>query len=194
MISDFALTHYQQTILVPTATTSREELSDLQLPVQIVGGISIRRALPWLYDLYRGLFRDLATKCFDEEVLIAKEDQYALNLNIQQGTEMRYECHVDSNPIAGLLYVTTHFEGEGGELIVSNSSNAYGPIQIEKDSVRIFPRKGDLIFFDARRHPHYVSPLTSPGARRISVAMNYYTPSCPEEMRPSDLSKHLGLE
>ncbi len=167
---------------------------DLRLNIQIVGGRIIRQALPWLYDLYRGLFRDLAANCFDEEVLIAKDDRYAINMNIQQGPEMRYECHVDSNPIEGLLYVTTHFEGEGGELIVSNRSNARGPAQIQEDCVRIYPKKGELLFFDARRYPHYVAPLSYPSAHRIAVAMNYYTPSCTEEMRPADLNKHLGIE
>ncbi len=194
IIRDFALTHYKRKIIVPTSTTSREAELTLQLPVQIVGGITIRRTLPWLYDIYRGLFRDIAAQCFDEEVFIAKDDRYAINLNIQQGTEMRYECHVDSNPIEGLLYVTTHYEGEGGELVVSHDPNALGPSEIEKNCARFYPQKGDLLFFDARDYPHYVTPLTFPGAYRIVVAMNFYTPSCTEEMRPSDLNKHLGIE
>lgn len=194
VITEFALTHYKRKTLVPTSTTSREASSDLELPIQIVGGGAIRRAIPWLYDLYRGLFRDMAAKCFNEEVLIAQDDRYAINCNIQQGINMRYECHIDSNPIEGLLYVTTHFEGEGGELVISNNAGAIGPTQIEEDCVRIYPKRGDLYFFDARSHPHFVAPLAFPGAYRIAVAMNYYTPSCTEEMRPSDLNKHLGLE
>jgi hypothetical protein len=162
--------------------------------VQTVGGLAIRRSLPWLYDLYRGLFLELACSCFGESVMIAKDDRYAINLNIQQGIKMRYECHVDSNPVEGLLYVTSHLPGDGGELVVSNVSAAVGPAEIDQNCTRILPTRGDLIFFDARQHPHYVTALTSPGACRVAVAMNYYTPSCTEEDRPTDLNKHLGIE
>lgn len=193
-ITEIALTHYKRKMLIPTSVTSRESSVDLQLPVFTVSGITIRRTLPWLYDLYRGLFRDFAAGYTNEPVSIARDDRYAINLNVQQGQEMRYECHVDSNPIEGLLYVTTHFEGEGGELVVSQNPHALGPDEIRKDGVIIHPRKGDLIFFDARNHPHYTAPLLFPSGYRIVVAMNYYTPSCSEEMRPSDLNKHLGLE
>jgi hypothetical protein len=193
-IKNFALSNYSSRILIPTSITSREASVDLRIYVETVGGRKIRAGLPWLFDLYLGHFLDFAQRTTSERVITAIDDRYAVNLNIQRGTNWRYECHVDSNPIEGLLYVTTHRPGTGGELVVSNRIDALGTKEIEEDSIRIYAEAGKLIFFDARRHPHFVTPLKSPDDVRIVIAMNYYTPSCSESMRPADLNKHLGLE
>lgn len=177
--------------LTPTSVTSREADRTLQIPVLTVGGRQLRNALPWLYDLYRGTFRDLAQKTTGEPVSVARDDRYAINLNIQQGLAMRYEAHVDSNPIEGLLYVTTHTAGAGGELVVSRRHDAWGVEAIIQNCIRIEPVCGKLIFFDARKFPHYVAPLARATDRRIVLAMNFYTPSCPETARPRDLNRHL---
>lgn len=104
---------------------------------------------------------------------------------------MRYECHVDSNPVQGLLYVTTHKNGEGGELVVSNDESALGVNGILEDCQKIFPCSGDLVIFDARKNPHYVEPLKASDGIRIAATMNFYTIDAPEQMRPTDLNKHL---
>ncbi|MGY2062449.1 2OG-Fe(II) oxygenase, partial [Nocardia gipuzkoensis] len=104
----------------------------------------------------------------------------------------RYECHVDTNPIEALLYCTTHLSGEGGEVVVSNRGDVRSIEEIEADCAVIEPRAGQLLFFDAREHSHYVRQLTDPDAVRVVVAMNYYTESSPEwEVRPPDLNRHL---
>jgi hypothetical protein len=179
--------------LVPTSVTSREATSDLLIPVSTVGGRALHRGLPWLYDLYRGTFRDLVQAVSSEPVSIASDERYAINLNVQRGVGVRYEAHVDSNPWEGLLYATTHTAGEGGELIVSNRRDAAvrGVEAIEADCARIYPTAGTLVFFDAREFPHFVAPLADPHAVRVAVAMNFYTPSCPESARPADLNWHL---
>jgi hypothetical protein len=190
-ISQLVKKYSVERILSATSVTSREVSPDITVPAFIVDGDCIKERMPWLYDLYRGFFRDMGQKCVTEPVSTAKEPVYGVNLNIQRGSKMRYECHVDSNPIQGMLYVTTHPEGTGGELVVSNRPEAVGPEDIEKDCVRIFPKSGHLVFFDARQYPHYVAPLKNDDAVRIAAAMNFYIPSAPEEMRPSDLNKHL---
>jgi hypothetical protein len=194
IITKFAGSNYVKKDIIPTSITSRESSAELVLPCEVVGGKKIRQGLPWLFDLYTGQFLDLARRFTSEEIKIARDDRYAINLNVQRGLSMRYECHVDSNPVEGLLYVTTHQRGSGGELVVSNDLNARGPEEIDTDSIRIYPRSGRLLFFDARFHPHYVTPLVCENDVRIVVAMNYYTPSCTEDDRPTDLNKHLGLD
>ena len=151
----------------------------------------IRAGLPWLFDLYRGVFRDLGQPYTDELLSVATDDRYAVNLNVQEGRSMRYECHIDSNPVEGLLYVTSHPPGTGGELVVSNRTHVLGPAEIDDDCVRIYPSAGQLYFFDAREFPHYVAPLCDDRDIRIVMAMNYYTPSCTESDRPKDLNRHL---
>lgn len=192
-VIQFALSNYTERYLTPTSVTSYESDHAAQIRVMTVGGKTIRAKQSWLFDLYNDLFLSYAQQCTDEPVSTAKDDRYAINLNVQIGNDMRYEGHVDSNPLEGVLYVTSHPKGSGGELIISNRPNARGPADIEIDAVRIYPQCGMLSFFDARKHPHYVAPLRDKDAVRVVVAMNFYTPACPEEMRPPDLNKHLGL-
>ncbi len=181
-------------VLVASSVTSRELTTHVRIPVFTVGGRVVQSRLPWLLDLYRGRFRDIAQTLTSEVVSVAADLRYAVNLNVQRGTDMRYECHVDSNPIEGLLYVTDHPPGKGGELVVAKDTRARGEEAIARDATRIYPKAGKLVFFDARAHPHFVAPLTGPLDERVVVAMNFYVPSCPESSRPADLNSHLGIE
>jgi hypothetical protein len=187
----FATSNAVSRILIPTSITSRETSVDIEIPILTVDGIRIREELPWLYDLYRGILRDIGQTCVEEPLSIADDVKYAINLNVQCGTSMRYECHIDSNPLQGLLYVTDHPPGAGGELVVANRTTAVGVNAIEDNCKRIYPESGKLVFFDARENPHFVAPLTDPLGLRVVVVMNFYTPSCPESARPKDLNRHL---
>jgi hypothetical protein len=177
-------------VLVPTSVTSREADAE-PLPVSTVDGHALADKVPWLSALYHGRFRELAQQLTPEPVATAADPQYGVNLNVQRGTQMRYELHVDSNPIQGLLYCTTHLPGDGGELVISNLGDVSGRAYVDKDATRIYPLAGYLVFFDARAHTHYVSPLSSPDGVRIVAAMNFYTSSSPESARPDDLNAHL---
>jgi 2OG-Fe(II) oxygenase superfamily len=178
-------------LLVPRSVTSRESDRDTAIPSAMVCGETVKAELPWLYSLYKGLFLDLAQTCSSEPVATASNDRYGAVLNVLTADMERYECHVDSNPIEGLLYATDHPKGNGGELVVANATAACSVEEVDRDCAVIHPVAGNLVFFDARAHAHYVRRLASPLAVRISVAMNYYTPSCPEAARPLDLDQHL---
>jgi len=190
-IAAAAARHAQRHDLVPVSVTSREDLTVAAVPVLTVDGTPIARELPWLHELYESRVRELAEWIFREPVLVACDARHAINLNVQRGTTMRYEAHVDSNPVGALLYSTTHPPGAGGELVVSNRGDVSGIDEIEADCSRIHPVSGHLVLFDARRHSHYVAPLRDPSGERIVVAMNLYTASAPESERPADLSTHL---
>jgi 2OG-Fe(II) oxygenase superfamily len=151
----------------------------------------VRRNLPWLYRLYRDHFIELAQEACAEPVVPARDDRYGIVLNVQRGTEMRYECHVDSNPLTGLLFCTDHLAGAGGELVFAHDPDAAGIGAVERDCSVIRPRAGHLIFFDGRAHPHYVRPLLSWSDVRIVAVMNFYTESFPESTRPQELNEHL---
>lgn len=183
--------HVKPRVLHPPHLTSREDESVLDLLVGGVGGEVVSAQLPWLLELYRGLFRELGAQCFANEKLItAEEPRHAVVLNVQRGNSERYECHVDTNPVEGLLYVTSHPAGHGGELAVGNNVHAKGVKEIDGDCTVIYPQAGHLVFFDARVHPHYVRSLIQ-GDVRVAVAMNFYTPSAPESSRPADLDEYL---
>jgi hypothetical protein len=178
-------------ILVPQHSTSREANKDSRLPTQTVGGETVDAHLPWLRGLYEREFRDFAQMTTSEPVSIMSDPQFAMALNVQSGHD-RYECHVDTNPIEGLLYATTHREGCGGELVVSNRGQAQSVEEVDGDASIIEPKAGYLIFFNGRHHSHYVAPLKEPKDVRVVVGMNYYVPSWPETMRPPDLNRHLS--
>lgn len=183
----------RRTPIVPRSTTSREGDRDSVIQAAVVDGLRIKGSLPWLYRHYRAEFSQLAARASGNRVMCAINDLYGVNLNIQMGREMRYECHVDSNPVQGMLYVTPHDRSSGGELIVANNERANSVKAVLEDAAVIQPKRGLLVFFDARKHSHFVSSLTQDDGIRVAVAMNFYTTACPESKRPTDLSRHLGL-
>jgi hypothetical protein len=186
-----AADHSRARILTPTSTTSRERDRDAQLKTLAVNGRELRQHLPWLAELYEHEFRDLAQRCVSELVTVASDPRYGVVINIKQGNDMHYECHIDSNPLEGLLYVTSHPRGKGGELVVSNRGDVPTIEAVDDDCTVIYPMTGHLIFFNGSNHSHYVRPLVDPSGLRVVVAMNYYTPSLPESERPPDLNQHL---
>ena len=190
-VLDFASKNEEKIILISNSVTSRELTKNETIDTLIVDGLKVKSKIPWLYDLYRGYFYEVAQEFANEKLFVAQNPLYAINLNIQKGKDMRYECHVDSNPLQGLLYVTTHKEGDGVELVISNIENSIGVNGILENCQKIFPTKGDLVFFDARKNPHYVEPLKSEKGIRIAITMNFYTLNSPEENRPKDLNEHL---
>jgi hypothetical protein len=149
-----------------------------------------RQRLPWLYDLYRSRFLALANQAWGKAIKAASDDRYGIVLNVQQGNTMRFECHVDSNPVTGLLFFTDHPDG-GGELVVGHDPDAVGVEALEKDGSVIRPQAGQLIFFDGKTHPHYARALRTAYDVRVVAVMNFYTDSHPESTRPSELNRHL---
>lgn len=174
-----------------TPILSRESPGVQHIPRGRVHADQVRQHLPWLSLLYRGYFLQLARGACAERVVPALDDRYGLVLNVQRGTGMRFECHVDSNPVTGLLFCTDHPAGAGGELVFGHEEAAADVDAVERTCSVVRPHAGHLIFFDGRRHPHYVRPLASESDVRITAVMNFYTESCPESTRPAELNRHL---
>lgn len=151
----------------------------------------VRERLPWLHNLYRGDFLGLANEACAEDVTPASDDRYSVVLNVQRGIDMRFECHIDSNPFTGLLFCTDHAADAGGELVFGRDPSATDKAAVDRDCSVIRPHLAYLIFFDGRYHPHYARPLTAGRDMRVVAVMNYYTKSCPETTRPAELNRHL---
>ena len=110
---------------------------------------------------------------------------------------MRFECHIDSNPLTGLLFLTDHARDAGGELVFAHDEDADSVAAVERDCAVIRPRAGLLIFFDGRRHPHYARPLRSESDVRVVAVMNFYTGVVsgvdpPATAEPSSLRRRLA--
>lgn len=174
-----------------TPVISREAASIRHISRGRVHAGQVVRGLPWLRELYRSLFRELGEQATSGEVHTAADERYGTVLNVQRGSGMRFECHVDSNPLTGLLFCTDHGPDAGGELVVGHNKAARSLAEIEYACSAIRPQAGHLIFFDGRDHPHYVRPLRADDDVRVVAVMNYYTPGCPESTRPAELNRHL---
>jgi hypothetical protein len=174
-----------------TPVISREAGAVAGIPRGRVHADRVKEELPWLYEFYRGYFLGLVAGLHLERVFPARDDRYGVVLNIQRGTSMRFECHVDSNPLTGLLFCTDHPAGSGGELVFAHDARAADIAAVEQDCSVIRPTAGHLIVFDGRQHPHYARPLRSDSDLRVVAVMNFYTESCPESTRPRELNRHL---
>lgn len=174
-----------------TPVISREAECVRQISRGRVHAAQVAGRLPWLHQLYRSGFRKLAQRAIDGTVLAAHDQRYGTVLNVQRGTDMRFECHIDSNPLTGLLFCSDHDLGAGGELVFAHDPDACSAEEIDKSCSVLRAQSGHLIFFDGRRHPHYVRPLAAASSLRVVAVMNYYTPSCPESTRPPELNRHL---
>ena len=172
-----------------TPVISRESQEVQVIPRGRVHADQVRYHLPWLFKAYRNELLELAREVSAEPVSAAQDDRYGIVLNVQHGTGMRFECHVDSNPLTGLLFCTDH--QVGGELVIANDMEAKGLADVDRSCSVVRPRAGHLIFFDARQYPHYARALTAESETRIVAVMNFYTESCPESTRPRELNRHL---
>jgi hypothetical protein len=172
-----------------TPVISRESPDVQQVARGRVHADKVAHHMPWLFKAYRNELLELATEVSAEPVSAAQDDRYGVVLNVQRGTDMRFECHVDSNPLTGLLFLTEH--QAGGELVIANDTEAKGIAGVDRNCSVIRPHAGHLIFFDARRYPHYARALTADSETRIVAVMNFYTESFPESTRPQELNMHL---
>lgn len=173
-----------------TPVLSREAADVSHITRGRVHADKVQQCLPWLYKLYRDDFAELAAQAWREPIDTAFDDRYGVVLNVQKGAGMRFECHVDSNPVTGLLFLTSHPAG-GGELVVSHDPAAVGVEALERDCSPIRPEAGQLIFFDGKTYPHYARALRADGETRVVAVMNFYTRSFPETTRPAELNRHL---
>ncbi len=179
----------EQVKAVVTATARHAELrggveSSLEpvgtvIEYKLVDGTAVSSRLPWLDSLYRGRFRLWASELFGEELVPSDQITNGVNVNVLTDQGSRYELHVDTNPLTGLLFVTTHEESGGGGLVFHG----------KYDNFRCSPVAGHLLLFDARQAPHEVERLRTDDIR-ISVPMNYFTADALADRSP-DLDEYL---
>jgi hypothetical protein len=174
-------TYSRRIYLDGKSSTSREPKGTAGTDYEVVLGDVVYREIQWLYQLYEVKFSELASKIIGGKILLAPERSIGVNINILRGIGSRYEWHVDTNPLTGVLFVTSHTEEDGGQLLFRGSS---GDLIVQ-------PKSGKLILFDAREIPHTVLPLKRDTCR-ISIPLNYYTPECTaEKVRPADLDSYI---
>lgn len=152
------------------------------IPVKVVMGDVVQSRLPWLYNAYAREFLEFSSESFERKLHVCNAVDDAVNINTVYGNGGRYEWHVDTNPVTGLLFVETLSEEEGGALVFKKFDTEF----------RIIPKRGMFYCFDARNVPHRVEPLKRERTR-ISVPMNYYLNSR-NTGRADELNRYLRRE
>lgn len=161
---------------VSTSLESRDSVIDYRL----VDGDMVTTALPKLDSLYRNEFLEQVRRAFAGDYVISPDRVNGVNINVVEGTGGRYEWHVDSNPLTGLLVMTPSDALTGGRLIFGKDSDS-------QTALSLFA--GQLLFFDARQTPHAVESLRGDWTR-ITAPMNYFVKS-EKIVRPRGLDEAL---
>jgi len=174
-----ALSGARQAVLQGGSSTSLES-PDTRLHYRLMSGEMIADSLPWLYDMYRSTFCVMASRVYGQGMRVSPNMHNAINFNVVEGMGARYEWHVDSNPLTGVLYFTDASASTGGRLVFRGEGGA---------DLLLPMRKGNLVLFDARNHAHAVEPLQT-SQPRICAPMNFFVES--EEIeRPQELDDYL---
>lgn len=174
-----AISHGREAVLRGDVDTSLE-LPETRLMYRLMDGDQIEQVLPALDALYKGPLVELASSSFDVELSVSPVVRNGININIIEGASSRYEWHVDSNPITGLLAFTGSNAVTGGRLLFGQDA---------ADQVALPLEEGQFLIFDARRVPHSVEPLHQ-DLTRITAPMNFFVEGAPIE-RPAGLDDAL---
>lgn len=169
--------HGVESHLDGSSTATREAEGTIGVDLRVLDGEIIERSLPWLTALYHGALLEMCQQVAGPLIQCSPDVRSSINVNSIQGIGGRYEWHVDTNPLTGILYATTHPEEDGGELFFQT---------VPPTIVR--PREGNFIIFDARELTHSVLPLKR-NVQRLCAVMNYYDEH--GYHRPADLDGYL---
>jgi|GEM_PF-4570848 len=85
-----------------------------------------------------------------------------MSINLQRGITRDPIVHVDSIPLEGLLCVTSHPKGTGGEIVFENPEKRRAQEQSTAECKSLYMKSGELTFFNGSRREHYVRPLICP--------------------------------
>lgn len=166
------------TLMCGSSSTSREP-AQTAVRIRVLTGDVIRSRLGWLFDLYKTDLLRIAQTFYGQKLFPANDIRSSINVNLLEGKGSRYEWHVDSNPVTGLLFVNTLRPEDGGELMFKRPDCEFS----------VSPQARKFLAFDATSIPHCVMPLRT-NVFRASIPMNYYLHPIVQD-RPVDLDKYL---
>jgi hypothetical protein len=168
-----------------SSTSRGPEFGDRDVhTVVLSAGSEVQEHLPWLTALYRGPLLQLANALVGPvtggRYVTSADPVSAVNLNLITPGE-RYEWHVDSNPLTGLLFCPVGIESS--KLVFCSPPDAGRFAWVHE----VTAGWGHLLLFDARNAPHCVRNVTG---ERVTVPMNFHIAGGEPE-RPPDLDRYL---
>jgi hypothetical protein len=156
------------------------EPPDAILDYRLLNGDQVEVHLTELDRLYREDLCGIAERLLGKPVMISPDRRSGVNVNVLEGMGSRYEWHVDSNPLTGLLVLTECGRSSGGRLVFGQDPD---------NQIFLALSVGQLLLFDARDVPHCVEPLGGP-TRRVTAPMNFYVVGDPV-VRPDGIDESL---
>ena len=155
----------------------------------IVDGEAVREHWPEMMGLYTGL-ATVVRLVTGLPVILSPYGKSAAVVKVYRGAGAEHGWHHDTNVITGLLYLTTHRPDSG------EGATEYIPVAYGTDRSRareIWPVAGDFLVMRGREVFHRVPPMRSADALRVTIPLNYYTPT--DVWRPPGLDGlHYGAE
>jgi hypothetical protein len=161
----------------PASTLER---ADAPLQYRVTDGSTIAQQLPNVMHLYQVTIPNLISEFIGLNIIPSRFEKSAITLNLLEGRGSRYEVHVDSNSVTGLLFATSHSSAEGGAL------RLHYP---ERPAYDVQPKAGLFLLYDARWVPHEVLELRT-ATKRLSLPMNYFL-ATDIETRPEHLDSYI---
>lgn len=156
------------------------ELPETRLSYRLLDGEQVHHHLPDLERLYREDIFELAERMSGLSLRSSPDERNGVNINVLEGQASRYEWHVDSNPITGLLALTDSDGRSGGRLLFGSEPST---------QVQLSLRAGQLLLFDAREAAHAVEPLLD-NLTRVTAPMNFFVEG-ESVVRPEGLDDSL---
>jgi hypothetical protein len=158
-----------------------------RLSYTIVDGVAVAERWPEMMGLYAGL-ATVVRLITGHPIILSPYPQSAVVAKVYRGAGAEHGWHFDTNVVTGLLYLTTHPASSG------DGATEYVPARFGQDtsqSAFIWPTAGDLLVMRGRDVFHRVPRTTSPDLFRITIPLNYYTPT--DTWRPTGIDTlHFG--
>jgi hypothetical protein len=127
--------------------------------LEILDGFVVQEHFPELTQLYSDV-RALAEIIVKAPVVLSPYPRSGINIRVYRQAGSGDGWHYDSNPLSGLLYLTTG--GQPTQFKITDTT-----------SLDIYPVAGLLLLFDGRRTLHYVP---TGNQLRITCPLNLYYP------------------
>ena len=159
-----AETHARRVSLEGPQPSSTMERPDVALEYFVADGTVIAAELPNIMTMYRELIPAFTQSYIGLEIVPSKFERSSIMFNLLRGQGCRYEKHVDSNSVTGLLFASTLTPEDGGALRLHYPG---------AEPMDIYPSRGTFLLYDARWVPHEVMPLLR-DVVRLSMPMNYF--------------------
>lgn len=174
-----SVAHSRESVLVGGTSTSLEP-AGTSVEYRLLDGNDVYRYIPELTILYESELVRIASRLSDISLCKSPDRVNGVNVNVLNASGGRYEWHVDSNPVTGLLVLSECNAAIGGRLLFRKDPDY---------QTAFCMRPGHFLVFDATKTPHAVEQVLGEEPR-VTAPMNFFVKGA-TALRPADLDESL---